>query len=102
MSLLRRAAAELPIVAALIAGSWLLTVPGSATCLTILTLWVWGDPIVQHVWRRREVAASPEVQPGRDRGRRSGRICRGVDADEHGKLHQKTTDTEPGDHRYRR
>lgn len=98
MSLLRRAAAELPIVAALIAGAWLLTVPGSAVCLTILTLWVWGDPIVKHVWRRREVAASPEVQPSRDRGRRSGRICRGVAADEHGELYQETTDAEPAEH----
>ena len=102
MSLLRRAATELPIVAALIAGSWLLTVPGSAVCLTILTLWVWGDPIVKHVWRRREVAASPKVQPSRDRGGRSGRIRRGVDADEHGELHQETTDTGPGDSGYRR
>ncbi len=102
MSLLRRAAAELPIVAALIAGSWLLTVPGSAVCLTILTLWVWGDPIVKHVWRRREVAASPKVQPGGDRGGRSGRIRRGLAADGHGKLHQEATDIEPGDSGYRR
>jgi len=102
VSLLRRAATELPIVAALIAGSWLLTVPGSAVCLTILTLWVWGDPIVQHVWRRREVAASPKVQPSRNRGGRSDRVRPGVGADEHGKLHQEATDIEPGDSGYRR
>ena len=96
MSPLRRAVAEVPIVAALIAGAWLVTPAGSAVCLSILTLWVWVDPLVRHVWRRSELAATT-IQPRRGDRRRPDGLCPGVGADDMDGVHQEATDTEPAD-----
>jgi len=96
VSPLRRAAAEVPIAGLLIVGAWLVTPAGSAACLSILTLWVWADPLVRHVWRRRELAATT-IQPRRDDRRRPDGLCFGVGADDMDGVHQETTDTEPAD-----
>jgi len=96
VSPLRRAVAEVPIAGLLIAGAWLVTPAGSAVCLSILTLWVWVDPLVRHVWRRRELAATTIQPRGGDRGRPDG-FCPSVGADDMDGLHQEATDTEPAD-----